>query len=373
LPKVLFVVPHLTGSMRMLADYLRHLDKAFEPTIIVTERELRLAGEFPSGVRIEVIDEAMKYSNAAHTIWKLYAEARRHDLVVSWAELTPTYLTATAAFLGRRPTIGWIHQNLTRIFELKMRPAVHKPVMHFFYSRLNATVGCSKEVANDLRENHHLLNSIAIVNGVDVDRIREMSQLPIPDQFRSVFEEPVIINAAVLQYQKYPELLIRAHKRLIDEGIRHRMLWIGDGNLRGDCEKLIAELGVQKSAILGGFVDNPWPLIRASKVFSLVSRFEGYALVVAEALALNVPTVAADCPSGPRDILGGGQYGTLFPVGDLDALTNALRKTLTDEAYRAELIARMPAGAGLQDIKLRVKEMEALFYRCLQGQAVGAA
>jgi glycosyltransferase involved in cell wall biosynthesis len=114
-------------------------------------------------------------------------------------------------------------------------------------------------------------------------------------------------------------------------------------------------------------------LIRASKVFSLVSRFEGYALVVAEAIALNVPTVAADCPSGPRQILGGGQYGALFPVGDLDALTGALRKTLTDETYRTELIARMPSGAALQDIKLRVKEMEALFYRCLHGRAVGAA
>lgn len=371
--KVLFVVPHLTNSMRMLADYMRHLDKTFEPTIIVTERELRFADEFPKNVRIEVLDEGMKYKNAAHTIWKIYGEARRHDLVVSWAELTPTYFAATASLLGGRPTIGWIHQNLTRIFDLKMRPSVHKPIMRFIYSRLDATVGCSQEVADDLRERHHLSNSVAIVNGVDVDRIREMSQLPIPERLRPVFEEPVVINVAGLQYQKHPDLLIKAHKRLIDEGIRHRMLWIGDGPLREECEKLIAELGVQETAILGGYANNPWPLMRASRVFALSSRFEGYALVVAEAIALNVPTVAADCPSGPREILAGGKYGALVPVGDLDALTNALRKSLTDEAYRADLIARMPAGAAVQDIKLRVREMEALFHRCLKGHAIGAA
>ncbi len=269
--------------MRLLADYMRHLDKAYEPTILVTERELRFAHEFPQGVRIEVLDEGMKYSNAPHTIWKIYAEAKRHDLVVSWAELTPTYLAATGALLGGRPTIGWIHQNLSRIFELKMRPAFHKPIMHFIYSKLDATVGCSKEVADDLRENHHLSNSLAIVNGVDVDRVREMSQLAMPERLAWVFDEPVVVNVAGLQYQKHPQLLINAHKRLIDEGIRHRVLWIGDGPLRAECEKLIADLGVQKSFILGGYVDNPWPVMRAGRVFALVSRFEGSPLVVAEA------------------------------------------------------------------------------------------
>ena len=48
MPKVLFVVPHLTNSMRLLADYMRHLDKAFEPTIVVTERELHLPANFPA-------------------------------------------------------------------------------------------------------------------------------------------------------------------------------------------------------------------------------------------------------------------------------------------------------------------------------------
>ena len=113
-----------------------------------------------------------------------------------------------------------------------MRPAVHKPIMHLIYSKLNATVGCSKEVADDLRENHHLSNSVAIVNGVNVDRIREMSQLPIPQRLAWVFDEPVVINVAGLQFQKHPDLLIAPHKRLLDEGIRHRVLWIGDGPLR---------------------------------------------------------------------------------------------------------------------------------------------
>jgi hypothetical protein len=50
-----------------------------------------------------------------------------------------------------------------------------------------------------------------------------------------------------------------------------------------------------------------------------------------------------------------------------------LRKNLTDDAFRDDLITRMPEGAATQDIKLRVREMEALFRRCLEGRAIGAA
>jgi glycosyltransferase involved in cell wall biosynthesis len=373
LPKVLFIVPHLTNSMRLLADYMRHLDRAFEPTILVTEHELRFAGEFPPEVPIEVLDEGMRYMNAPHTLWKMYDLARRNDLVVSWAELTPTYLAATAAILSNRPAVGWIHQNLSRIFNLKMRPAMHKPILRLFYSNIAATVGCSKEVAEDLRDKHHLSNSLAIVNGVDVDRIREMAQLPIPEPLRSVFDQPVIINVAGLQYQKHPDLLFRAHKILLDQGIVHRVLWIGDGPLRGEMEKLIAELGIGDSAILGGYVDNPWPLIKAAKVFALVSRFEGCPLVVAEAVAIGTPIVSADCPSGPKEILDHGRFGTLVPVDDLDKNVAALRKTLLDEPFRADLKSRLEEGAARQDIKPRVREMEQLFHRCLDNRVLGVA
>jgi glycosyltransferase involved in cell wall biosynthesis len=79
---------------------------------------------------------------------------------------------------------------------------------------------------------------------------------------------------------------------------------------------------------LPGFVHNPYAYISRSALFVLSSRWEGSPNALTEALGLGVPVVSTDCPSGPREILQGGRYGSLVGVGDWEALAEAMARTL---------------------------------------------
>jgi glycosyltransferase involved in cell wall biosynthesis len=103
---------------------------------------------------------------------------------------------------------------------------------------------------------------------------------------------------------------------------------LGEGQERTSLEALARELGCRDDIALPGFAANPYPYMAAAGVFVLSSAWEGFGNVLIEAMALGVPVVSTDCPSGPAEILGRGRYGTLVPVGDVDALARAMVTTL---------------------------------------------
>ncbi|NIQ01913.1 MAG: glycosyltransferase, partial [Nitrospinaceae bacterium] len=75
-----------------------------------------------------------------------------------------------------------------------------------------------------------------------------------------------------------------------------------DGPLKAELRERARELGVDGALDLPGFVDNPFAWMARADCFALSSRWEGFGNVLAEALALGVPVVSTDCPSGPAEI-----------------------------------------------------------------------
>src|SRR5688572_7796215 len=136
MPKVLFVVPHLSNSVRLLADYLRYLDRAFEVTLYALEEDRRFEHEFPTNCRKLFQPKTGRKMALPSQLWNIWRAARGQDLIVSWMELTPTYLCYAVGKLRRKPVIGWVHANLSRVFELGQRPRkLHLPVMRRVYPR----------------------------------------------------------------------------------------------------------------------------------------------------------------------------------------------------------------------------------------------
>ncbi len=141
-----------------------------------------------------------------------------------------------------------------------------------------------------------------------------------------------------LALQKNVPLLVRAFARIAKGD--DRLTILGEGGERAKIEREIERLGMGSRIELVGHVSDTGPWLRRAHVFALSSDYEGVPAVVAEALAAGLPIVATDCSVSMGDMLGGGRFGTLVPVGDEAALATALDAARTAPADRAAMAAQ---------------------------------
>ena len=152
-------------------------------------------------------------------------------------------------------------------------------------------------------------------------------------------QDPYVVSVGRLIAQKDHGTLLRAYA---SSGLRrdYRLIVIGDGPERNRLQMLAEDLGIQDRVDLPGALSNPYPLLSGAALHVLSSRWEGYPNVLLESLALGVPVVATDCPSGPRELLRDGSYGHLVPVGDIVAMAHAMDEAVnTSGKYGIEVLA----------------------------------
>lgn len=106
------------------------------------------------------------------------------------------------------------------------------------------------------------------------------------------------------------------------------LMFVGTGEGETPLRALASELGVASQVIFAGFHPDPTPFYQTADLFVLSSDYEGFGNVIVEALACGTPVVSTDCPSGPAEILENGKYGRLVPVGDPQALADAMQESL---------------------------------------------
>ena len=133
--------------------------------------------------------------------------------------------------------------------------------------------------------------------------------------------------------------LLKAIVRM-NEKRKVKCIILGEGELREKLQGMIEQLSLSGTVDLHGFVGNPYAYLAKADLFVLSSRREGFPNVLVEAMACGTPVVATDCPSGPAEILENGKYGPLVPVGDAQALADAMLRTLDDHLPAETLIAR---------------------------------
>jgi len=196
------------------------------------------------------------------------------------------------------------------------------PVSHRFARQV---ICVSHGVADDLRTQFGIpaRRLTVIVNpvlGADVEpRSHEAPEHP----WCRDGGDPVVLAVGRLTEQKNFPLLINAFA-LACRQRPMRLLILGEGPARAALEAQIQALDVSARIALPGFLPNPFAHMRSAGVFALSSAWEGLPTVLIEALACGVPIVATDCPSGPREILAAGRFGTLVPVGQAEPLADAL-------------------------------------------------
>jgi len=150
---------------------------------------------------------------------------------------------------------------------------------------------------------------------------------PLNDSRIEGDSRPTILAVGRLHYHKDYPTLLRA-VAILRRSVDAKLVFLGDGEERGALETSSRELQIADAVSFLGTIRNPLPYMKHARVLALSSVVEALPTVLIEALAVNLPIVATDCPTGPREILEGGKYGTLVPVGDSELMAVALGAVL---------------------------------------------
>lgn len=139
-----------------------------------------------------------------------------------------------------------------------------------------------------------------------------------------------ICAAGRLERQKNFKLLIDAFCRAFRNDENAILRIYGDGSLRDELTAYVVQLGRENSIILMGRVEHIEGELQKSDLFVLSSDFEGMPNALIEAMACGLPCISTDCPTGPSDLVEDGVNGLLVPVGNLNAMSDAIRKMFSD-------------------------------------------
>jgi GalNAc-alpha-(1->4)-GalNAc-alpha-(1->3)-diNAcBac-PP-undecaprenol alpha-1,4-N-acetyl-D-galactosaminyltransferase len=151
-------------------------------------------------------------------------------------------------------------------------------------------------------------------------------------------EEPLRLAAmGRLAHQKGFDLLIDAFARASEGRPNWSLTILGDGPERRRLEEQIHARELEPRVHLAGWIYDPVTVLRNCDAFVLSSRFEGFPNALLEAMALGLPAISFDCPSGPAEIIRHEVDGLLVPGEDVAALAAAIRRTLSNEEFRERL------------------------------------
>lgn len=167
----------------------------------------------------------------------------------------------------------------------------------------------------------------------------------------------VVLAVGRLSPEKGVDVLIEAFALCRHAGAR--LLIAGEGPERARLERQAHDLGIAERVRFLGHVADIRPLYRVARVLAVASRTEAFGMVVVEALAHGLPIVATAC-TGPTEILDGGHFGRLVPIGDASALAAGIDTALADPGApepRFERAARFSLASGFEEWARLVDEV----------------
>lgn len=304
--------------------------------LVLMNNEHDLKGVLPEAVRVVTLN--VKRIRSAILPLAKYLKATKPDvMLVSMWPLTSVSVISKMMARSKTNLIISEHNPLSIQYRHwgRMQNIALKLSTKLTHRFANSIVAVSKGVANDLSE----------LSGLVIDKITVIyNPIKLPDAKSSSQDSELwgdikakrIVSVGNLKDQKNHMMLIRAFKKVLEKQDAHLMI-LGAGALEDKMRALVFELGIRDKVSMPGHVPSPADYYNTADLFVLSSDYEGFGNVIVEAMACGLPVVSTDCPYGPSEILDGGKYGKLVPVGDDSAMANAIVEAL-DETVDAEIL-----------------------------------
>lgn len=231
--------------------------------------------------------------------------------------------------------IAWIHADLKRDpWTIKNNIYRNLDEERNAYKSYDKVVCVSRSVEEVMINYYGLKNTLTIYNPIDIEDIVikscEVIDIDLPKAFN-------IITVGRLVQQKGYDMLIPIISSLLKKNIAVSLYIIGEGPERKYLEYIIRKEKVADAVHLLGYKNNPYPIMKLMDLFVCSSRAEGYSLVIAEALILDLPVISMNC-AGPSEILDGGKYGGVYNT--YSELGSAIEKAVIEMSYYTDLKER---------------------------------
>lgn len=344
--KVLFRLKSLEmgGVQKVILDFLENLPQdKFDITFLVNLKQGILVNSVPRHIRFLYLTEGkenfsknqviqffqLAFRNLKLRYYKkfpktFYDKFNLYDMDV---EIASTYTELEDILNSPNQTskkVGWFHTDIRFVKKELALKFIE------WMKQYDVMIFGSKQTRDVIKEFYDVSfpNGTVIYNVIDGELVNQKS---LEFNVERNHKIPQFISVARLQKRKGFDMLARAHKRILNEGIFHEIIVIGDGDFRPEIESVIEELKIHDSFKLLGTQKNPYPYIKAADYFILPSKTESYPLIIGETLCLAKPIISTDV-GGINEMIDHNVDGMLI-VPTEDEIYQAMKKFLTDENY----------------------------------------
>lgn len=304
----------------LLANYL--FDKGYAVTFIATSED-DMSYPLSMGVKYNCVDNK-KLSGIRKMIYK---NIRVRELIKNFkADTLISFVIGEAA-------LSVLTLRIKRILSLRCDPGANTRGLFFKIFR-SFLFGLSDMVVFQTADaKAYFSKSIQRKGRIIVNPIT--SRLP---NWKDYTHEKVIITACRLDKHKNIKMLIDAFAMIHDEFPEYKLHIFGKGPIEKELKDYSESKGLGRSVLFMGFSADIHNEMARSMIFALSSNHEGISNSMLEALGIGIPTICTDCPTGgARMFINSYENGILVPVGDTEALYEALRNTIELPSLRERL------------------------------------
>ena len=314
----------------------------------VAEVAILLLGEtsaaLPPGVRVLRAGggRATSWGKLRHVVSLLRGE--RFTLIHTHGSISNLYGWKLRQRMRGLAHLVQVHSHLSLILRETQRSRIKRALLLWGNRRAlracDRVIAVSHSIRDELVQGGLNASKITVIqNAVDLADLETRSRMPSAlaaslDKGAAGASARTAIVGSVgrLSRVKNYRLLLEAARLVLRERPATFVL-VGDGPERAELERAAAALGITGSVVFAGWVDNPYPLLRAFDVVALTSNSEGFPVVLAEAMGLERPIVATRV-GGVEEIVRDGVTGEVIAPGDATALARALLRLLADPDRR---------------------------------------
>ena len=366
--KIMHIVQSPGGVARYLSMYLKYSDKNRFEHILICSLDYKMEKMESLVEHIEYLSMGRQISiiNDAKGIWAIRKFIKKYMPDVIYAHSSKAGALGRLADVGFKNIVlynphGWAF-NMNDISAIKKKVyALIEKVLSYKTDMIIAISAWEKESAAKYKiccsDKIHIIPS-----GVDVCLYDEkQGRYDLNRSKLNISVDAYVIGmVGRISYGKGPDLFVKAAALIKNKIPNAFFVIVGEGEERSSIENLLSEMGLKEDFLITGWVSNPMEYIQLFDQAMLLTRWEGFGLVLTEYMLAEKPIITTRVGAVP-DLMQHGKNGVMIDVGDIEGIAEASYKLYTDNEYRQTLVynGRLTV-RNRYDVRCTVKEHERL-------------